>query len=186
MARPHNIAKICTLAARKIRIACRFNPLATMKAQHLLLALPIVEAYLSSTPRHSFVGRVSSSPQPVNTGLWRMDMEGDMIDAASRFNIETMLQQKTSLDRFVGSTAPTVEEAEVSHGMPWTNSIDPKAQDLLYMPFWEWQMDFMKDNLTNLKVESCRSDFSYIENGKKKARMVNLCFSSRTNTARFA
>lgn len=98
-----------------------------------------------------------------------------MIDMTSRYNIEKMLQEKTSIGRFVG---PTVEEAEVSHGMPWTESIDSKAQDLLYMPFWEWQMEFMKENLSNLRAVQCRPDFSYIENGKKKARMVNLCFSS--------
>ena len=149
----------------------------TMKAQHLLLAIPVVEAYLASTPSHSFVGRVSSS-SPQSGGLWKMDMEGDMIDTASRYNVEELLRQKTALDNFVVSTAPTIEEAEASHGMPWKESIDPKARDLLYMPFWEWQMDFMKDNLSNLKVEKCRQDFTYIENSKKKARMVSLCFKS--------
>lgn len=148
-----------------------------MKPQHLLLAVPLVEAYLSSTPRHSFVGHVTSA-RPQSGGLWKMDMEGDMIDAASRYNIEKMFQEKTSLSRFVGSVAPTVEEAEVSHGMPWTESIDSKAQDLLYMPFWEWQMGFMKHNLSNLRAEHCRPDFSYVENRKKKARMVSLCFKS--------
>jgi len=149
-----------------------------MKAQHLLLVVPAVEAYLSSTPSASFVGRVSS-PSPKSGGLWKMDMEGDMMDTASRYSVEKLLKQKTTLDQFIGSSiAPTIEEAEAQHGMPWTESIDPKAEDLLYMPFWEWQMDFMKENLSNLRVEQCRPDFTYIENGKKKARMVNLCFKS--------
>jgi 15,16-dihydrobiliverdin:ferredoxin oxidoreductase len=79
--------------------------------------------------------------------------------------------------------------------MPWTQSIDPAYTDgeLLYMKFWEWQVQFMKDNLTNLKVESCRrsssnggdldddrddTDFAYCDNDQKKARIVSMCLSS--------
>lgn len=151
----------------------------TMKAQHLLLVVPVVEAYLTSTPSASFVGRVSSfSSVSSNGGLWKMDMEGDMMDTASRFNVEKLLQQKHTLNQFISPPPATVEEAQEQYGMPWQESIDPKADNLLYMPFWTWQMDFMKENLTNLKVKQCRPDFGYIENKKKKARMVNLEFSS--------
>jgi len=76
----------------------------------------------------------------------------------------------------------SVEEAEVQHGMPWKASIDPKAKDLLYMPFWEWQVDFMKENLSELRVLSCSdgaTDFTYNENQEKKARIVNLCLASK-------
>jgi 15,16-dihydrobiliverdin:ferredoxin oxidoreductase len=77
---------------------------------------------------------------------------------------------------------PHVDAAEAQHGMPWRTSI--KNDDtLLYMPFWEWQMDFMKENLTNLKVHPCSdhagtADFSYHSNHVKQAQIVNLCFSS--------
>eukprot|EP00957_Ditylum_brightwellii_P022330 1685346-Ditylum_brightwellii.AAC.1 len=89
------------------------------------------------------------------------------------------------------------------HGMPWKTSIGSIHQisqenneenklkspvdngvPLLYMPFWEWQMSFMKDNLTNLRVVPCsdatihRHDCHYNENKWKKARIVNLCFQS--------
>jgi len=68
--------------------------------------------------------------------------------------------------------------------MPWKSSIDANVKDdLLYMPFWEWQMDFMEENLTDLKVVECtnekETDFSYNVNEKKKARIVNVCFSSK-------
>lgn len=69
--------------------------------------------------------------------------------------------------------------------MPWKTSIDTslKEDDLLYMPFWEWQMDFMEENLTDLQVVECKNeegtDFSYNVNEKKKARIVNVCFSSK-------
>jgi 15,16-dihydrobiliverdin:ferredoxin oxidoreductase len=74
-------------------------------------------------------------------------------------------------------------EVESSLGMPWKSSICPEVSDdeLLYMPFWEWQMSYMKKNLSNLRVQSCsdgKTDFSYNENSKKKARIVSLCASS--------
>lgn len=167
-------AFICLVYESLSAVSIRF---VKMKAQHLLFAVPVVSAYLSSTPPTSFVGR-GSCASPRSAGLWKMDMEGDMIDTTSRYNIEQLLLQQASLNRIVEMGVHTVEEAEASHGMPWTESIDAKAQDLLYMPFWEWQMEFMKDNLSNLRVEQCRPDHAYAENGKKKARMVSLCFKS--------
>lgn len=70
-----------------------------------------------------------------------------------------------------------IEDAEAQHGMPWDESIDPKSP-LLYMHFWKWQMEFMRDTLTNLKVVEIDEDFCYNENLKKKARIVNLSFQS--------
>lgn len=88
--------------------------------------------------------------------------------------------------------AQMVAEAESAHGMPWKESIQQKngeSPPLLYMDFWEWQLQFMKENLTNLQVLPCSArdstsfptstqDFSYNENVKKGARIVNLCFTS--------
>jgi len=78
----------------------------------------------------------------------------------------------------------SVREAEAEHGMPWKSSIDKSVEDeLLYMPFWEWQMDFMEENLTDLQVVECTNDkgtdFSHNANEKKNARIVNVCFSSK-------
>jgi 15,16-dihydrobiliverdin:ferredoxin oxidoreductase len=86
-------------------------------------------------------------------------------------------------------------EAEAIHGMPWKSSIGsytpvktsgglqtiPKDM-LLFMPFWEWQLSFMKSTLTNLKSVPCSDsdvDFSYMENSQRKARVVNACYESK-------
>jgi len=74
--------------------------------------------------------------------------------------------------------------SEKLYGMPWIKSIDPSLdQDaLLFMPFWNWQMEFMKENLTNLRVLPCENvdgiNFLYEENVAKKARIVSLCYAS--------
>ena len=157
-----------------------------MKAQHLLLVVPVACAYtLNSHHRHpSFttgtpVTRSSSSRgSSSSVNLLRMDTEVPTLDAATRYNLEKTLKN-VRFDKTV-----TLRQAEAKHGMPWKSSIDPKVQDeeLLYMPFWEWQMDFMEENLTDLQVVPCHNgetDFSFNSNEKKKARIVNLCASSK-------
>ena len=97
------------------------------------------------------------------------------------------------------SPTSTIDDVLAQHGLPWKSSIDPSyvvpnEQDgLFYMPFFDWQIQFMKDNLTNLKVLPTESqageDLSYIEStttagsGSDKSkqqdvRMVTLCFQS--------
>ena len=51
------------------------------------------------------------------------------------------------------SAACPIEQAQSRVGMPWKRSIDPtlEEKDLLYMPFWTWQFDYMKNHLSNLK-----------------------------------
>jgi 15,16-dihydrobiliverdin:ferredoxin oxidoreductase len=74
--------------------------------------------------------------------------------------------------------------SEKTYGMPWTKSIDASLDEdaLLFMPFWNWQMEFMKENLTNLRALPCENadgvDFLYEENVAKKARIVSLCYAS--------
>jgi len=78
----------------------------------------------------------------------------------------------------------SLEEASVQHGMPWTTTIgrSEEKDPLLYMPFWEWQMDFMKSSLSNLHPIDCSTpnegDVSYNENKEKRARIVNHCYAS--------
>jgi 15,16-dihydrobiliverdin:ferredoxin oxidoreductase len=107
-----------------------------------------------------------------------MDTEVPTLDAVTRYNLEKTLKN-VRLDKTV-----SLRQTEAKHGMPWKASIDPKVQDdeLLYMPFWEWQMDFMEENLTDLQVVPCHNgetDFSFNSNEKKKARIVNVCASSK-------
>lgn len=142
----------------------------------LQLVLSLALAQSSAFVRSSFGGRPLVASSTIVPSALRMDSEEHAIDANLRKNLEKFLA-----DAHISSQ--TLEEAEAVHGMPWKESIDPKYADdeLLYMPFWEWQMDFMKENLTNLRVIECsngKTDFSYNENEKKKARIVNLCVSS--------
>lgn len=108
-----------------------------------------------------------------------MDMETETLDPVAKYNVEKTLKRMN-----LGESSMTLRQAEAVHGMPWKSSIDLNVEDdeLLYMPFWEWQLSFMEEHLTDLKVESCRNgktDFSYNENKEKKARIVNICASSK-------
>lgn len=77
-----------------------------------------------------------------------------------------------------------IEEAQAAHGMPWTDTIGESEHDepLLYMPFWEWQMEHMKSSLTNLRCDDDTLDanpsFSFNANLDKKARIVSQCYTS--------
>lgn len=78
-----------------------------------------------------------------------------------------------------------VMDTEKRYGMPWQTSIDPSYdhKELFYMPFWEWQLQFMKKNLINLRAvptvdRTKEHDLTYIENRQKKKRMITLCFES--------
>ena len=88
-------------------------------------------------------------------------------------------------------------------GMPWKESITPhqytqpirrqrkrrrntnasdeneaSSSSLLYMPFWNRQLQFMEDNLTNLRRVPVEEELSYQENGDGSARIVNFCYAS--------
>ena len=151
-----------------------------MKTVKQILALTAVVASVANayvpSARSAFLGRPALVTPSNSRPLLTMDTESDSLDAATRSKLEQTL--RLSMDSQVDLRA-----VEAKHGMPWKDSIDPKVEDdeLLYMPFWEWQMEFMKENLTNLQVVACtdgKTDFSYQENKDKKARIVNLCASS--------
>jgi len=87
-----------------------------------------------------------------------------------------------------------IDRVAARHGMPWKTSIDPTYQNihpcddddkkkhskdgLFYMPFWEWQLDFMKQHLTNLHVLPVVNrqgrDLSYVENTTRRMRLHTL------------
>ena len=140
----------------------------------LVVVAAAVDALSSSFVGHkanTVWGQSSSS-----SSLLRMDSE--KLDRHLKVDLDTILIDSLRSHQ-------TLEQAEAVHGMPWQTSIDPSAfanEDLLYMRFWNWQMSFMKENLTDLRVLACsdgKSDFSYNENLKKKARIVNVCLSSK-------
>ena len=141
------------------------------------LVVACVEGFATSR-RSSFVGSNPLAFQTVvKSTTIRMDYENSFYDVTTRMNLEKSL--------LLEITSPkTIEAAETQHGMPWTTSIDKNAfkdEELLYMPFWNWHMKFIKENLTNVRVVSCsngHTDFSYNENTGKKARIVNICLTS--------
>jgi len=143
----------------------------------------VAEAFVSqSSPRGSpsFVTSSPRTPTPDSSLNYKKgSSEAPEIDYSTRQQLERLLLK----DGSEGS----LKAAEAKHGMPWKTSIDTKAfqgEELLYMPFWEWQMKFLQENLTDLKVLACMdedgdTDFSFNENKDKKARIVNLCLSSK-------
>ena len=140
-----------------------------------LVLLAAAQSFTLSS-RSAFLGQRSDAPQIMSRSVMRMDVEQAEIDLAALESLEKILQ----VNKGVSMTAA---QAEAVHGMPWKSSIDPRVEDseLLYMPFWEWHMSFLKENLTNLQVMPCTNkdtDFSYNVNEKKKARITSLCFSS--------
>lgn len=160
-----------------------------MKPQHFLLAIPVavgVEAF-SSTSTSAFVSTRNFRPvsMPLASNTLKMDAESSL-DSRSIKSIKRKLAEvNLSLNRRESISIPSptisVDEMEVTHGMPWNDSIGESdyPDPLLYMPFWEWQLQHMKDSLTNLRPdESSLADFGFMENKDKKARIVNQCYSS--------
>jgi 15,16-dihydrobiliverdin:ferredoxin oxidoreductase len=135
---------------------------------------------LAVVPVGAYIGQ--NAPQRRPRG-WMSATRG--FAYAPDHSVPLMVPSEFGLEFPVFSVSPTIEEAEAKHGMPWTTSVDPKAfvnEELSYMPFWNWHLEFMKDNLTNLKVVSCsngKTDFSYNHNVDKKARITSLCLSSK-------
>lgn len=147
-----------------------------MWPQHLIIVAPFMgmigaEAFVA--PSSTFVGRSSSSLCAENQSK---DVR-ERLSTAERKLVET----KCSLERMVSGPSLSIDEMAATHGMPWSETIGSSDHEnpLLYMPFWEWQMDFMKSSLTNLVADDCATaDFGYNGNEQKKARIVNQCYKS--------
>lgn len=153
-----------------------------MKPQHMLLAavpLVLMEAAsafsISSTTRSSFVSSaLHMAPSNSHQQYDHHNVEETMRKLAEQhISFEFQMNHKQPL-------SVSIEEAEMAHGMPWTETIgsSDKIDPLLYMPFWEWQMKHMKENLTNLQPCDSVSKFSYNQNADKKARIVSHCYKS--------
>jgi 15,16-dihydrobiliverdin:ferredoxin oxidoreductase len=160
----------------------------------MLLAIPLVlmeaSAFLGSSSSSSAVGRsfISSalpmSPSNSHQQYNHHDVEDTMRKLAEQhISLEIRRNHKQSKEQQQNSSDPSyfsIDQAESAHGMPWTETIGLTDQmdPLLYMPFWEWQMKHMKENLTNLQPCDSVSKFSYKENTDKKARIVSHCYKS--------
>lgn len=155
-----------------------------MRPQHLLLTTPFalgagrIEAFVSPTGQ-PFLNR-DNAVAPSSTIL--MDSENHIDGQMHNFMEQEMGEADKLLKQFNSHSSSTlsVEQAEVVHGMPWTDTIGKSNEEepLLYMYFWEWQMKFMKGNLTNLRPHDCVTEYAYNDNKDKKARIVNQCYQS--------
>jgi len=168
-----------------------------MKTKQLLLFTPVTcgaytlqhqhqHRHSSFTLHNTHAQRRRSRPSSSSSrSLYRTDVDPPKLDiltsdiSSISNKISTKKEKKTILDK----NSLSLRQAEAEHKMPWKESVDPEVkEDLLYMKFWEWQMDFMEENLTDLKVLPCtndETDFSYNINEKKMARIVNVCATSK-------
>lgn len=164
-----------------------------MKPQHLLIAAPIaltsmsvgVTAFGSSSNSKTFLGSQIHSNSINSKASMTMVTEGTGINDRTRRSLERKLAEASfSLDRSLQHTSVDTEaaldEAKSAHGMPWTDTIGNTEEEnpLLYMHFWEWQMEFMQQTLTNLRPDACSEEYGYMDNQDKKARIVNHCYQS--------
>ena len=144
-----------------------------MNPQHLLLFPLMLSSVEAFAPHPS--SRASSS---LNL---RMDPE-DVVSSIERQLANAKLPIKSGVHVFESDVPSTpIHEAESAHGMPWSDTIGNSEHEepLLYMPFWEWQMEHMKGALTNLQADdTALSEFGYNENLDKKARIVSQCYKS--------
>ena len=175
-----------------------------MKAQHLILGSLVVFTVDAFSPSSSFTltntNNVNTNVNTSNknkmytrrTGMktnMRMDSESSFDAPAiarslKQFNIgDGASTHSTSLTHTLKQPTP-IHEAETAHGMPWSTTIGESSHTspLLYMPFWEWQIQHMKSTLTNFRVDNETMDsnptFAFNENTEKKARIVSQCYTS--------
>lgn len=148
-----------------------------MRPQHLLV-VPLAITVDAFSP--------STSSKPASRQLNMLRTFTDDIDVADVESIGKHLAgANLSINPLVTMSEPTfstpIAEAERAHGMPWRGTIgeSDKEEPLLYMPFWEWQLEHMKGSLTNLETDDTSlSEFGYRANEDKKARIVSQCYKS--------
>lgn len=169
-----------------------------MRSRRFTLSASVALASTITSSTTAFI-HTSTAPSTSPLSHGRMQISGSNwgLNSVERETIDSISNSPTPFDENMMSTyildesfhltnakeqaATSIGFAEESLGMPWSESISPDSP-LLYMPFWEWQMNYMKENLSNLRLEECTTpsygDVSYNENTSKKARIVNMCFSS--------
>lgn len=107
-----------------------------------------------------------------------IDRDGGVPSSSnSNSGVERQHQQRTSNGCCYAGVEDDILLAYGKRGMPWTESIRDDGSPLLYMPYWKFQIDFMKDHLTNLQMIPT-GDHSYKESSDGKARIFNMCFQS--------
>jgi 15,16-dihydrobiliverdin:ferredoxin oxidoreductase len=162
-----------------------------MKPQHLIVSASVLCGSVTSFSTSSYRATTRGIRRDAAVRASRVDNIDAEVLAELEDRIFSILEPQEQVQR-LKETSPgrsrrstmSMEEASVQHGMPWSSTIGRTAEKdpLLYMPFWEWQMNFMSSSLTNLHPIECTTvnqvDVSYNENKEKKARIVNHCYAS--------
>jgi 15,16-dihydrobiliverdin:ferredoxin oxidoreductase len=139
-----------------------------------LCCVNVIHAWLGSTMKQKPFSTFPSVSRPSVTRKLFMDIEQDSVAKSFRIEIPG-IASALSIPRHIQHSE--IDQAIAANGMPWQSSIDPHYRSLaddsnkpFYLPFWEWQMDYMKKHLTNLQVLPVESkqgqDLSYRNNGK--------------------
>ena len=170
-----------------------------MKPQHLLATACIAASPLSGVTAFSpptsnqSAGRVRPRPASFSgpastTSLYQRFDDQALLELEERIAEITKLNEEAAGKLASPGRSPhsphSLDDAKAVHGMPWRDTIGrtDEADPLLYMPFWEWQLDFMETSLTNLHPISCDTesgaDVSLNVNPDKRARIVNHCYAS--------
>mmetsp|Transcript_22585 Transcript_22585/g.66839 ORF Transcript_22585/g.66839 Transcript_22585/m.66839 type:complete len:468 (-) Transcript_22585:239-1642(-) len=208
-----------------------FSPLSTSEAPGHISVNPSTRG--GHVRRRRCLSFLPSSPAALGASV-RMDIEDDGTTDAGR-DVRRILRRSGSslspqLPRLLygasigggpgGSRAEnerSVGEAEVRHGMPWTESVgectppdfelsprvygceeapkrplgfaaddpcdvDDPSSPLLFMPFWSWQMSYMKSELPGLRPLPTTTaggiDVGLNHNLSRGTRIVNHCYAS--------
>lgn len=187
----------------------RYQTLSLLMTTTALLMGHCCSAWTLTTSTHQSSATWKSSSSSSRSASLRMDLETpDSNSMMRRRNIQfpknsafstSSSQSQQHHQHQQTLTIPRLHDsvpvAERSHGMPWKSSISPAYNtensgnsddgELFYMPFWEWQMNFMKEHLTNLRAVPVLSrrgqggqDMSYVQNKDGTMRMHTVSFSS--------
>lgn len=114
--------------------------------------------------------------------LFRKNLASSISEPLAKLGItpfihKSILPQHQVIDTLEGPTQATGKPGSGMFGTPWTVSIDNDAEsDCLYMPFWEWQLEQMQDELKNFEILDDTS--CYMESEKGGHRMATLTASS--------
>ena len=172
----------------------RARALAVAVCLSFLQLLPAVDGYSPQARRlrsRSCQKQLAQTCRTRRRVILQMDVEHGLH--------ERRLLQRVGFDHRIN----TSRRRDAVTSMPWKESITPhqytqpirrqrkrrrntNASDeneasstcLLYMPFWNRQLQFVEDNLTNLRRVPVEEELSYRENGDGTARIVNFCYAS--------
>lgn len=120
----------------------------------ILQLISFTSAWTTTSPRPSFERAAASIHDRRSFALPATQLDyhpSDLLpDVTSTWEIPAWLKrlQRHTSNKHSKLNKPNADE---HHEMPWTKTFRQDKQKLTYMPFRNWQMEFMQENLTNLR-----------------------------------